>query len=140
MEIIANAVQTVAVNQNVQFTNTVTCGNYSITHRAGSGLITLRGITNQCRARYKVAFGANIALPEGGTVEPISLALTIDGEPVAATTMITTPAAAEEFNNVFSSIFIDVPRGCCFSVSVTNTSATQSIDVQNANLIVERVA
>ena len=140
MEIIANAIQTVNQGANVQFTDTVTCGNYSVTHRAGSGLVTLRGITNQCRARYKVSFGANIALPEGGAVEPISLALSIDGEPVAATTMIVTPAAAEAFNNVFSSIFIDVPRGCCFSISVTNTSATQAIDVQNANLIVERVA
>ena len=118
MEIIANALQTVAANQNVLFTDTVTCGNYSITHREGSGLITLRGITNQCRARYKVTFGANIGLPTGGAVEAISLALAISGEPVPATTMISTPAAVEEFNNVFSSIFIDVPRGCCSTISV----------------------
>lgn len=139
MEIIANALQTVEANQNVLFTDTVTCGNYSIVHRDGSGLITLRGITDQCRARYKVSFGANIAIPAGGTVAPISLALAISGEPVAAATMIETPAAAEEFNNVFSSIYIDVPRGCCFQVSVVNTSE-DAIDVQNANLIVERVA
>lgn len=139
MEIIANALQTVAANQNVYFTDTVTCGNCAITHRDDSGLVTLKGLTNQCRARYRVSFGGNIAIPAGGTVEEISLALAIDGEPVPATTMIVTPAAAEQFFNVFSSIFIDVPRGCCSRVSVQNTS-TQPIDVQNANLIVERVA
>ena len=122
MEITANALQTVPENQNVQFTDTVTCGSCSISHRAGSGLITLKGITNQCRARFKISFGGNIALPTGGTVGPISLAIAIDGEPIATTTMISTPAAVEEFNNIFGAIFIDIPRGCCSSVSVRNTS------------------
>lgn len=139
MEIIANALQTVAANQNVYFTDTVTCGNCAIIHRDDSGLVTLKGLTNQCRARYRVSFGGNIAIPAGGTVEEISLALAIDGESVPATTMIVTPAAVEQFFNVFSSIFIDVPRGCCSRVSVQNTS-TQAINIQNANLIVERVA
>ena len=139
MEIIANALQTVAANQNVQFTDEVTCGNCSIMHRDGSGLITIKGNTNQCRARYKVTFGGNIAIPTGGTVGPIQLAIAIDGEAIQSTTMIETPAAVEEFNNVFSAIFIDVPKGCCQTVSVQNTT-DQAIDVQNANLIVERVA
>jgi hypothetical protein len=139
MEITANAIQTVLENQNVLFTDTVASGNCSILHRDGSGLVTLRGLTNQCRARFRVSFGGNIAIPTGGTVEPISLAISINGEPVATTTMISTPAAVEEFNNVFSAIFLDVPRGCCSQISVKNTS-TQAIDVQNANLIIERVA
>lgn len=139
MEIIAVPVQTVAENQNVQFTDSITCGNCSILHRTGSGLVTLKGNTQQCRARYKVSFGGNIAIPADGTVEEISLALSVNGEPIGSTLMIETPAAVEEFSNVFSAIFIDVPRGCCLSVSVRNTS-TQPIDVQNANLIVERVA
>lgn len=139
MELIANAVQTVELNQNVLFTDTVVCGNASMVHRDGSGLVNLRGITNQCRARFRVSFGGNIAIPTGGTVGPISLALAIDGEPVAATTMIVTPAAVEEYFNVYSSIFIDVPRGCCQRVSVQNAS-DEAILVQNANLIIERVA
>ena len=139
MEIIANALQTVAANQNVYFTDTVTDGNCAIIHRTGSGLVTLRGITNQCRARYRVSFGANIAVPTGGTVGPISLAIGIDGEAVPATNMIVTPAAVEEFFNVFSAIFVDVPRNCCLTVSVKNTTDA-AIDVQNANLIIERVA
>lgn len=139
MELIANTVQTVAENQNILFTDETTCGSCSILHRPGSGLVTLRGITQQCRARFKVFFSGNIAIPTGGTVEAISLAISINGEPVAATTMIQTPAAVEEFSNVASAAYIDVPAGCCVSVGVRNLS-TQSIDVQNANLIVERIA
>ena len=139
MELTANAIQTVSANGNVIFTDTVVCGNCSIMHREGSGLVTLRGLTNQCRARFRVSFGGNIALPTGGTVGPISLAIAINGEPVATTTMISSPAAVEEFNNVFSAIFIDVPKGCCSQISVRNTS-NQPVNVQNANLIIERVA
>ena len=139
MEIIANAVQTVPANQNVYFTDTVICGNGSISHRDDSGLVTLRGVTNQCRARFMVTFGGNIAIPTGGTVGPISLAIAIEGEPVPATTMIVTPAAVEQFFNVKSSVFIDVPRGCCTRISVVNTS-DEAIVVQNANLIITREA
>lgn len=139
MEITANALQTVNANQNVQFTDNVICGSCSIVHRDGSGLVTLRGNTNQCRARFRVSFGGNIAIPTGGTVEAISLALAISGEAIGPTTMIVTPAAVEEFFNIYSSIFIDVPRGCCLTVGVENIS-TQPVLVQNANLIVERVA
>ena len=99
----------------------------------------LRGLTNQCRARFKVSFGANLSIPEGGTVEAISAALAINGESLASTQMIVTPAAAEEFFNVNRTVFIDVPSGCCTQISVENTS-TQPINVQNANIIVERVA
>lgn len=139
MEITANALQTVATNQNVLFTEMAVRGNCSIIHREGSGLVTLRGITDQCRARFRVSFGGNVAIPAGGTVAPISLAIAINGEAVGPTTMISTPAAAEEFNNVYTSIFINVPAGCCYTVSVKNLS-DDAIDVQNANLIVERVA
>ena len=139
MEIIANALQTVQANQNVYFTDTVVCGNMSMSHRDNSGLITLRGNTGQTRARYRVHFGGNIALPVDGTAGPISLAIAIDGEGVPATVMTVTPAAVEQFFNVSSSIFIDVPRGCCLSISVKNIS-TVPVDVMNANLIAERVA
>ena len=139
MELTANAIQTVAANANVLFTDTVVGGNCAIMHRDGSGLVTLRGLTNQCRARFRVSFGGNIALPTGGTVGPISLAIAVNGEPVASTTMISTPAAVEEFNNVFSAIFLDIPKGCCSQISVRNTS-DQPIEIQNANLIIERVA
>lgn len=138
-EYTANTLQLVGVNQNVLFTDTPVCGNNSIIHRDGSGLITLRGMTCQCRARFKISFGGNIAIPTGGTAGAISLAIAVNGESVQTTNMIVTPAAVEEFFNVFSAIYIDVPYGCCHQISVQNTS-TQAINVQNANLIVERVA
>lgn len=140
MEIIANAVQTVAANQNVYFTDAVTSGSCAIEHRDGSGLVTLRGMTNtQSRARFRVSFGANIAVPTGGTVEAISLAIALDGEAIPSTIMTVTPAAVENYFNVSSSIFIDIPRGCCSHVSIKNISS-QAIEVQNANLIAERSA
>ena len=122
MEITANAIQTVNENANVLFTDTVVCGNCSIMHRDGSGLVTLRGLTNQCRARFRVSFGGNIAIPTGGTVGPISLAIAVNGEPVATTTMISTPAAVDEYQNVSSAIFLDIPKGCCSQISVRNIS------------------
>lgn len=139
MEITANALQVVEANQNVIFTETAVCGSNSIIHREGSGLVSLRGITNQCRARFKVFFSGNIAVPTGETVGPISLAIAVNGEGVGPTTMIVTPAAVEQFFNVASAIYLDVPCGCCSQVSVKNISDIP-VNVQNANLIVERVA
>ena len=139
MEVTANALQTVATNGVVVFTETAVNGNPSVIHREGSGLVTLRGLTNQCRARFRVTFGANVALPTDATVAPISLALAINGEPLVTSTMLSTPGAVEEFNNVGCATFLDVVAGCCVQISVENTGTT-SVDVQNANLIVERVA
>lgn len=138
-EYIANALQTVEENQNILFTDTTVCGNGSIIHNDGSGLVTVRGITNQWRARFKVTFGGNIAIPTGGTVEEISVGISVNGETVPVTVMRVTPAAVEEFFNVSRSVYLNIPAGCCMQVGIKNTS-TQAIDVQNASLIIERVA
>lgn len=132
-------VQSVAPNANVVFTEEPVSGKGCIVHREGSGLITLRGMTNQCRALFRVTFGGNIAIPTGGTVGEISIAIAIDGEPVPSATATVTPAAVANFFNVFSSVFIEAPKGCCVTVSVRNIN-TQAIEVENANIIVERVA
>ena len=137
-EISNAAVQNVAVNQNVLFNETpVPSCNCSIVHREGSGIVTLRGNTNQCRALYKVSFGGNVANVAG--IAPISVAIALQGEALASATAISTPAVAGDYNNIFVSAFVSVPKGCCATVSVENIS-TQAITVQNANLIVERVA
>ena len=138
-EYTANAIQTVAVNQDILFTDDPVRGNNSIMHREGSGLVTLRGITCQCKARFRIFFGANIAVPEGGTAGAISVSIAIGGEAIPTSSMIVTPAAVNEYFNVSASLFIDVPAGCCTNISVKNTS-DQAINVQNANIIVERVA
>ena len=140
MEITANATQTVAANQIVLFTETAVAGNCSMIHREGSGLVGLRGLPNgQCRARFLVEFGANVAVPTDETVGPVSLAISVNGEPVVTSSMISTPAAVNQYNNVSSSLYIDVPIGCCSQISIENTS-TIPVSVQNANLIIERVA
>lgn len=131
--------QTVAAGQNLPLTETAVSGTPCIVHRQGAGIVTLRGMTNQCRARYFVSFGGNIAVPTGGAAEAISVALAVNGEPLNSAKAIVTPAAVENFFNVGVSAFIDVPRGCCVSVAVENTS-TQAISIANANLIATRQA
>lgn len=129
----------VAAGQNLPLTETAVAGPSCIVHREGAGIVTLRGLTNQCRARFKVSFGGNIAIPTGGTAEAISVALAINGEPLTSATAIVTPAAVENYFNVFVAAFIEAPRGCCVTVALENTS-TQAVSIANSNLIVERVA
>lgn len=130
---------TVAAGQNLPLTETAAKAPACIVHRAGSGLVTLRGLTNQCKARFKVSFGGNIAIPTGGTVGSVSVALAVGGEALNSATAIVTPAAVENYFNVFVAAFIEVSRGCCVTVAVKNTS-TQAVSIANSNLIVERVA
>lgn len=140
-EFIFNELQTVEEGQNVLYNEDVVGCNRCITRRAGSGIVRVSGNrgNGQQRARYLVSFSGNIQIPEDGTVEEISLAIAVDGEPLLATQMIVTPAAVEEFFNVSSQTYVDVPCNCCVTVSVENTSE-QAIEVQNSNLIVVRVA
>lgn len=138
-----NPIQEVLQNQPVILNTTIGCSKGYVIHRNESGLVTLRGIVNNpCSnfARYQVTFNGNIAIPTGGTVGPISVAIAIDGEPVLTSNAIVTPAAVDQYFNVTSTAIITVPKGCCFNVSVENTSTGGSINVQNANLVVDRIA
>lgn len=138
-EFVNTNIVTVASGQNVPLTETAVKGNGCIVHREGAGNVTLRGATNQCRALYRVSFGANIAIPDGGTVEAITAALAVDGEPLTSATATVTPAAVENYFNIYVSVLIAVPRGCCVTVAAENTS-TQAVNFANSNLIVDRVA
>lgn len=145
-----NPVQLVEPNQNAILDTVIPCNKGFVYHRNQSGIVILRGIVNNpcgCFARYQVTFNGNIALPEGATVGPISVALAIDGEPIQTSKAIVTPAAVDEYFNVTSTAIITVPKGCCFSVAVENTSAPAAvggvapeINIQNANLTVSRIA
>lgn len=154
-EFIKNEVQTVLPNQPVTLNTSIGCNKGYVYHRNGSGIVTLRGVGSNCFARYQVTFNGNIAIPDGGTVGPISVALAIDGEPILTSRAIVTPAATavdpptqDNFFNVTSTAIIDVPKCCCFNVSVENTSESATpattpapqILVQNANLTVTRIA
>lgn len=138
-EFTSTTIQTVAAGQNLPLTETAIKGSNCINHRAGAGNVTLRGLTNQCEALFKVSFGGNIAIPTGGTVGAISVALAVGGEALNSATAIVTPAAVDQYSNVFTAVFVEVPRGCCVTVALKNTS-TQAISIANSNLIVERVA
>lgn len=149
--------QLVEPNQNIILDTVIPCNKGYVYHRNQSGIVMLRGIVNcptSCFARYQAVFNGNIALPEGATVGPISIALAIDGEPIQTSKAIVTPAAVAEeqpndnnFFNVTSTAIITVPKGCCFSVAVENTStpaaaggAAPEILVKNSNLTVSRIA
>lgn len=134
-------IQEVEQGQNVQLMDSIPCSKGYVIHRNGSGILTLRGIVNNggCFARYQVEFNANIAIPTGGTVEEISIALAINGEPIQSSRARVTPAAVGDYFNVTSLANITVPKGCCYTLSVENTSE-QAIEIQNANLTINRTA
>ena len=137
----AIAAQTVAVDENALFGNGCrACRKGFIQHRDDSGIFFLKGSSNGCRAVYRVTFNGNIAIATGGTVEPISVALTINGEALGNATATVTPTVAVAFFNVSITTFIEIPCGCCVTVSVKNVSDTTAIDVTNANIIFDRVA
>jgi hypothetical protein len=87
-----------------------------------------------------------VAIPTGGTVTPVAVALAVSGEPRLTSRAIFTPAAVDEYGNLTSTAIVKVPRGCCFNVSVEYVPAdptvtpTPVIEVQNANLLINRIA
>lgn len=144
----ANALQTVNPGETVVFTESPNpCQRGLVRHREGAGIFLLAGwVPNRgcgcgCKssssADYLVQFGANIAVPTGETVGPISVAITIDGATIPSSQMIVTPAAVEEFFNISRAININVWNGCCETVAITNTSEIPIL-VQNANVIITR--
>lgn len=148
-EYLHNEVQSVALNNPLLFDNSIPCGKSYIFHENETGIFILRGCTNNCFARYSVTYNGNISIPTGGEVTPIAIAISVNGEPRPTSTAIFTPQAVDEYGNVTSTAIITVPRGCCFSVSVRYIDATvtdpavtptPSINVQNSNLVINRIA
>lgn len=147
-EFLANALQSVSLNAPVIFTASIPCRKGYVYHEDETGNFILRGITNQCFAMYQVTFNGNIAIPEGGTVTPIAVAITVNGEPRLTSRAVFTPAAAEDFGNVTSTAIIKVPKGCCFSLSVDAIPASADptvtpapvIEVENVNFVISRIA
>ena len=141
-EYVSNPVQLVEQDQNVLLQDSIPCNKGYVIHRNGSGILTLRGIVkNPCAtfARYHIAFNGNIAIPTTGTAGEISLALAIDGEAIQTSRARVTPTATDAYFNVTSVANVTVPVGCCYTISIENTS-DQSINVQDANLTIDRTA
>lgn len=149
-EYLANPVQAVDINTPVILDASIPCTRGYVYHEDGTGVFLLRGITNQCFATYQVVFNGNIALPEEAeAVVPIAIAIAINGEPRLTSRAVYTPAAVDEYGNVTSTCIVKVPRGCCFSMSVDavsgitadpTTAPATVINVQNANLTIDRIA
>ena len=147
-EYTSNAVQSISLNQAAVFDASIPCPRGYVIHEDGQGIFILRGVTNNCFARYQVTFNGNIAIPTGGAVTPIAIALAVNGEPRQTSRAIFVPAAVDTYGNVTSTAIITVPRGCCFTLSVRYVAAdedpattpTPVIEMQNANLVINRVA
>ena len=148
-EYLANQVQEINLNSPAIFTASIPCTRGYVYHEDETGIFILRGITcGQSFATYQVVFNGNIAIPTGGAVSPIAMAITVNGEPRLTSRAILTPSAVEEYGNITCTAIIKVPKGCCFSISVesvqatTDTAVTPSpvIELQNANLVISRIA
>ena len=151
-EFLYNPIQEVALNAPILFNTSIPCPRGYVYHEGDTGNFILKGANSNnacnCFAQYRVEFNGNIAIPEGGTVTPIAVAIAVNGEPRLTSRAIFTPAAAEDFGNVTSTAIIKVPRCCCFSLSVDAVPATTDptvtpapvIEVQNANLTISRLA
>ena len=138
--------QTVAVDENILFLNGDRCCKRGyIIHNNTSGVFRLKGICKNCatRAVYKVNFHANVAVApatDGGVLEPVTLALTQNGETILNTVSTVTPAAIGDLWVINFETLIELPCGCCDTISVRNISATTAIEVENANILFERIA
>lgn len=144
-----------STDQNVALNNTIPFNIVSIPCNKGcvipvtSGVLTLKGGANQF-ARYEVEVEANVAIPEGGAVTPVAVAITLNGVPILDSVAIITPAAAEDIWHISTSTTITVPCGCCLSVSAAYVDATEddatvtptpSIFVRrNASITVNRIS
>lgn len=119
-----DSVESVALNQAIPFIDSIPCNKGYVFHQNGTGIFILRGITNNCFARYEVTFTGNIAIPEEGEVTPIATAIVVSGEQRIGSRSIFTPADVDEYGNVTSRAVVDVPRGCCFTVAVEYVNGT----------------
>lgn len=144
-----DAVETVALNSSIPFIDSIPCNKGNVFHQNGTGIFVLRGITPNCFARYSVEFTGNIAIPEGGAVTPIATAIVVSGEDRTGSRSIFTPAAVDTYGNVTSRAIVDVPKGCCFTVSVEYVNGTVDdptvvptplISVIDGSLSVNRIA
>jgi len=144
-----DAVESVALNTPIPFIDSIPCNRGNVFHQNGTGVFVLRGNTPNCFARYNVEFTGNISIPTGGAVTPIATAIVVSGEERTGSRSIYTPTAVDAYGNVTSRATVDVPKGCCFTVSVeyvngsVDTPAvvpTPLINVIDGSLSISRTA
>ena len=119
-----DAIVAVPLNTAIPFIDSIPCNKGCVFHQNGSGILVLRGVTNNCFARYEIEFTGNIAIPTGGDITPIATAIVVTGEIREGSRSISTPAAVLEYGGVTSRATVDVPKGCCFTVAVEYVNGT----------------
>ena len=147
-EYLYNEVQSVLLNQAAIFNNSIPCPRGNVFHEGGTGTFTLRGRTCNAFARYQVDYFGNVSVPTGGAAGPIALALAVNGETRPSSRSIATPAAVNQYFSVSSGAIIDVPAGCCTSISLRSVPASDDptvvpapvINAQNLNIRITRIA
>ena len=132
-----STIQQVAAGQNAVLDVDV-IKSRCVSHRTGSGLICVDNSGCDCKpARYKVFVKANISIPTGGTVAPISLGIAMNGEIVQSSIATVTPAATGDEFSVATEEIINAGK-CPVNIAVRNPN-TQTIQVADLVVIVERV-
>lgn len=144
-----DAVESVALNSPIPFIDSIPCNRGNVFHQNGTGVFVLRGNTPNCFARYNVEFTGNISIPTGGAVTPIATAIVVSGEERTGSRSIYTPTVVDAYGNVTSRATVDVPKGCCFTVSVEYVNGsvdtptvvpTPLINVIDGSLSISRTA
>lgn len=142
-------VESVSLNSAISFIDSIPCNKGCVFHQNGTGIFVLRGGNTNCFSRYEVEFTGNISIPDGGDLTPIATAIVVSGEQRQGSRSIYTPQATDEYGNITSRATIDVPRGCCFTVSVEYVNGTVDdptvtptplINVIDGNLSINRIA
>lgn len=142
-------VEAVALNAPIPFIDSIPCNKGCVYHQSGTGIFVLRGKTNNCFARYNVVFTGNISIPDNGDITPVATAIVVSGEERIGSRSIFTPTEVDEYGNVTSRATVDVPCGCCFTVSVEYvngtvndpaTTPTPLINVIDGSLSISRIA
>ena len=149
-EYVTTTDQNVALNKTIPFNSvSIPCNTGNVVPLA-PGILSLKGNTPNRFARYEVTLQGNIAIPTGGAVTPIALAITVNGSIVPESVAIFTPQVVGEYGHIHTTATITVPCGCCVSVSGVYVDGseddaavtpTPSITVRrNASISVKRIA
>lgn len=133
IELSNTTAQTLSPGQSLTFDSVLLKSRYGEAHRANSSIVTLKA---DC-AIYEVHFAGNVS---GTAAGPVQLSVTLDGEPLVETTMVSTITTAGDANNVATATLIRTGCGCCGRVSVQNTGTSDVVVSPNTALFIKRVA
>lgn len=125
--------QTIQPGQVVTFNQVSIHSGCGECYRPGTNSVKLRA-----NGMYKIEFSGNIASDTANT--PVQLAIALGGIALPETVMVSTPSAANAFNNVSTGTEL---RNCCDDfdrITVMNSGTTPVLLSANMNLRIERRA